>query len=172
MVELLDTLWWGVIALTVLVLVVVVSIRGGGEPGTAADDADAYEPEPMTLGDWRNEHEGRQVPRGAGWVECFCCGCPALDAEEDFPTCEVCGWDGNVEGIEEARINFKHHGSVHAPEHAAAVSARERALALELAAACAAVPEGEAPPAEFWPAFYERLDARERARIAPGGAAT
>jgi hypothetical protein len=172
MVEILDAFWWGVIALAFVVLVVAARMRGGGgEPGPAADDADAYEPEPMTLGDWRNEHEGRQAPRGGGWVECFCCGCPALDEEEeDFPTCAVCGWDGDVDGIESARINFQHHGSVHAPgEGAAAVSAPERTLALELAAACAVVPEGEAPPPEFWPAFYERLDALERARAAPRG---
>jgi hypothetical protein len=163
---------WVAILLGLMALMLASYLMHAGR-GRAPLDPD-YEPaedEPMTLGDWRNEHEGRQAPRGGGWVECFCCGCPALNEEEDFPTCEVCGWDGDVDAIDAVRINFQHHGSIHAPEHAAAVSAPERTLALELAAACARVPEGEAPPPEFWPAFYQRLDALRRMRAEVSGAA-
>jgi hypothetical protein len=164
---------WVAILLGLMALMLASYLMHAGRGRAPLDPG--YEPaedEPMTLGDWRNEHEGRRAPRGGGWVECFCCGCPALDEEEDFPTCEVCAWDGDVEGIEAARTNFQDHGSVHAPgEGAAAVSSQERSLTLELAAACATVPEDEAPPPEFWPAFYERLDALGRARAEVSGAA-
>jgi hypothetical protein len=179
---------WGMILLGLVGLMVVAWLvlnagTGGTPPDPAKDPVEPpwlpqeeeEEPEPLTLGDWRNEQEEREVPAcTVGWAECFCCGCPAVDSALDFAECEVCGWDGDVDGVEEDRAAFARHGSVHLPDEAAAlgqrpVSAEERRIALKLAAACAAVPEGEAPPPEFWSMFYDELDRLRRVRADRSG---
>jgi hypothetical protein len=173
MVDLLDGAWWAVVLLGFLALFVAgwsLWLREDEAVGEGPAVADDEEPDARTLGDWRNEYEEREG--GGGWMECFCCGCPVLDGDEDFAVCEVCGWDGDVERMEAARASFQREGYACTTQEAAELglahpSAAERACALELAALCAAVPEGEKPLPSFWTAFYDRLEALRRLREEP-----
>ena len=170
MVDLLDAAWWAAVLLGFLALFVAafaVWQREDEPVGEGPAVADGAEAGARTLGDWRNEYEEREA--GAGWVECLCCRCPVLDGDEDFAVCEVCGWDGDVDRVDAARATFEREGYAHTAREAAELgltfpSAAERACALELAAFCAAVPEGEKPLPPFWPAFHDRLDALRRLR--------
>jgi|GEM_PF-3878801 len=170
MVELLNGLWWAAVLLGFLALIVAAFAlwqREDEPAGQGRAVADDEEPGARTLGDRRNEYE-----EGGGWVECSCCGCPVLDGDEDFAVCEVCGWDGDVDRVDAARATFEREGYAFTAQEAAELdlthpSAAERASALEIAAFCAAVPEGEKPLPAFWPAFHDRLQALRRLREEP-----
>ncbi|HEX2077599.1 MAG TPA: hypothetical protein VHG08_07810 [Longimicrobium sp.] len=189
-----DTLGWLLVAFAAAAADLVWKFTKPLEPGLRAaepeaeaeayDPMEAYAPEgEWTLADWRNEYEGRAVPPGGvGWVECACCGCPTLDGALDYPECEVCGWNGDVDGLEEARVNFSRYGSVHAPldpDLLPGSRARpprpgmplpepafplERNAALEVVAVAASVAPGEEPGPGFWEKLGEKLEALRRIR--------
>ena len=134
-------------------------------------------PKARTLAGLRNEYEAGAGRSGSEWVDCACCGCPAIDARLDLPECEVCGWDGDARALKEARRNFATYGRVHAPGHAAALgwampSEDERRTSRRIATRCAAANPDHQLSEAFWTELEERLaDLRAARTHRPGAGA-